>query len=169
VIRLKVTIPAGLTLVYGKGPLRALLRKAGAEVAARAKALIAQRSRGKNKRTSAPGMPPISRTGTLANSIKVRPFRDGDGVSIRDVAFYALFLESGTHGGKSPGRRGGKGLRNPRTKFGGKSIRTAIVGTRNVPPHPFLSRALSDVTGADLERRIQDSVTQGVAFRRGKP
>src|SRR5690348_15437068 len=102
--RLEVDIPKGWTLVYGKGPMRALLRKAGQEVAARARSLIRAKGPGGNERVSTPGQPPVSRTGELARSIKVSLSRSGDAVMIRDIVYYALFLEAGAHGGGGASR-----------------------------------------------------------------
>jgi hypothetical protein len=164
-LRLEVKVPAGWTLVYGKTPLKALMRKAGNEVAARARALIrAKAPRGK-VRASVPGQPPVSRTGTLANSIKASPWRSGEGVTIRDVAFYALFLETGAKGGVSPGRR----PRGFTGKWRGKrNSRKGVVGSRVLLPRPFLTRALDEVANTSLSQRIVGAVTEGIEFRRGK-
>jgi hypothetical protein len=63
--------------------------------------------------------PPASWTGQLAGSISTRVFRGGDGVLIRDTAYYARFLETGAKGGIGSGRKGAKGRRNARQRRGG--------------------------------------------------
>jgi hypothetical protein len=155
-VRLAITVPAGYTIIAGKAGLRAVLRAAGVEVGARARALI--RGGGKN-RVSVPGEPPVSRTGTLASSIKVRPSKDGESVSIRDAAYYALFLEAGARGGVGSGKKGVRGKRNKRR---------GVVGTRVLLPRPFLSTALDQVANAGLAERVQTAVVEGLKFQRGK-
>jgi hypothetical protein len=151
-VRLAIVVPRGYTVVYGKKKLKALLRKAGAEVAAAARALVRNSSgSGRSYRggghpyrpgayvASAPGQAPVSVGGRLAASIKVRPSRDGESVSIRDLAPEALFLEKGAKGR----------------------------GRRILAPRPFLTVAL-DQRRASLEERIKASVVDDIEFRRVK-
>jgi hypothetical protein len=93
---LKITVPPGWTIVAGKQQLRNVMAAAGNEVAATARAMIRAGSR---RRASQPGEPPRSVSGKLARSIRARPWKDGDGVTIRASAFYALFLSLGAKGG----------------------------------------------------------------------
>lgn len=151
-----VTVPAGWTVRLDKKEARSVLMGAGREVAAKARALIQS---GGKKRISAPGMPPVSRTGKLVRSIRVRPWRDGDGVSIRDVMYYALFLEKGARGGVGSGKKGVKGRRNKRG---------AVVGQRLLQPHPFMEPALNAVVGNGLAERMRDAYESGLRFKRGK-
>lgn len=151
-IRMAVTVEPG-RLELDKRLLRTTMRAAGAEVAATARALIRA---GIKSRISTPGQPPISRTGVLARSIVVRPFKSGEGVSIRDTAFYALFLENGARGGVGSGKKGVKGKRNKRGR---------VVGIRILKPHPFLSTALEQ-REASIAQRVAASINQGMKFQR---
>jgi bacteriophage HK97-gp10 putative tail-component len=166
---LKIAIPPGM-LFADKKQLRGVLQKAGGEVAARARALIRAKGAKGKKRQSTPGEPPVSRTGVLASSIKVRVSRNGERVSIIDQAqskgdaFYALFLEYGAKGGGGDVRgnthlaRTGSGVR--------RMNKAAINRTRVLLPHPFLTRALEDVAGAGLGKRIAEALVDGIAFKR---
>ena len=152
---LKIDIPAGYTVVAGKKQLRATLRQAGAEVAAKARAMIRAAGR---KGVSLPGQPPVSRTGLLARSFKVRLWKDGEGVTVRNTAFYSLFLEKGAKGGVGSGRKGMKGQRNKRG---------AVVGSRILQPRPVMEPALDAVVSNGLADRVREAVVSGMAFRRG--
>jgi hypothetical protein len=151
-----VTVPPGYAIVAGKKQLRAVLRAAGNEVARNARALI--RSGGK-KRVSLPGQPPVSRSGNLARSIKLRPSRDGERITIKDVAYYALFVEKGAKGGVGSGRKGAKGKANRRG---------ATIGQRILAPHPFMQPALDKAVGNGLTDRIERAVVSGLAFQKVK-
>jgi hypothetical protein len=93
---LKITVPPGWTIVAGKHKLRKVMAAAGNEVVAKARAMIRAGSR---KHPSQPGEPPRSVSGKLARSIRARPWKDGEGVTIRASEFYALFLSLGAKGG----------------------------------------------------------------------
>jgi hypothetical protein len=171
--RLTITVPPGYTIVAGKHQLRAVMRKAGAEVAQKARSLI--RSGGK-KRVSTPGQPPVSRTGTLVKSIKVRPWKSGEGVTIRDTAFYALFLEKGAKGGGGDTHNHANILMAGERNWRGKVLRdknrmkrSAISLTRVLAPHPFLQPALDQVTANGLADRIREAIVSGLVFQKGKP
>ena len=174
VISLRLQLPS-YAFEFQKAHLRRVLRAAGNEVAALARANIRRsagggrlyRGSGGSKyrpykpghyTASGPGEAPVSVTGVLAGSIRVRPFRDGDGVAIRDTAFYSLFLEAGAQGGAGSGKAGVKGKRNKR---GGKA------GTRVLAPRPFLTAAL-DARYASLGARVQAAVLADVAFKKLK-
>lgn len=164
--KLQITVPS-YAFVVDKMLLRKALRSAGAEVAAVARSLI-KRSQGSGAlyskpgggtyRASSPGEAPVSRTGALANSIKVKPTRSGDGVTIRDAAFYALFLEAGAKGGTGSGKAGVKGKRNKRGQ---------VAGARVLLPRPFLSMAL-DRRETSIAERVQAAVVGGIKFTRIK-
>ena len=163
---LSITIP-GVTLVATRGAARKVLRAAGGEIAARARSLIRSGSKGRNRRVSTPGQPPVSRTGLLASSIKVRASRGGMSVSVIDTAayraaYYALFLEKGAKGGGGS-VRGNTHL----TKSGKRRMNKAAVGrSRVLARHPFLSRALAEVAGAGLGDRIATAIVEGIKFQR---
>jgi len=93
---LQITVPPGWTVTAGKKQLRAVMGAAGNEVAAKARAMIRA---GTRKGPSKPGEPPHSVSGKLARSIRSRPWKDGEGVTIRASEFYALFLSLGAKGG----------------------------------------------------------------------
>lgn len=175
-VRLSIHAPS-VKFTYDKASLRKVMRAAGAEVAQASRAMLRQTAgsgrlyrgpggsaaayRGGYKagayRASAPGAAPVRVTGALAGSIKVRPYRSGEGVAIRDTQFYALFLQAGAQGGG-------------RVKKSGRRVRgKAGIGTKRVlQPRPFLSLALAS-RKASLEKRIADSLTQDIAFVRVKP
>ena len=165
-IGLQITVKA-IDLEWDKKGLKTALRAAGNEVAGVARKLVRQSTGGGRTyyiggsgggkgryRASAPGQPPTSVTGLLAKSIKVRVFRSGEGVAVRDTAYYSLFLEGGAQGGQ--GKRVGKHRRGNRG-----------VGARVLKPRPFLSRALND-RRASLEQRLGEAIAKGLKFRRVK-
>lgn len=153
-IRLSVDVPLDLRLTLDRKAKLGVLRKAGAEVARKARALI--RAAGKAGK-SVPGGPPVSRTGKLARSIKVRPYPSGDGVAVRASAFYALFLEAGAKGGRGSGKKGVKGRRNKRG---------VLASGRVLEPRPFLSAALDAQGERALAGRVQDALLNGIALRK---
>lgn len=139
-----------------KKMFRLSLRQAGQKVAATARQLVRSGSRSGLKygprAASAPGEPPASRTGQLARSIKVKVGRSGESVSVRDTAFYALFLEGGAKGGGKEGTRNKKGRAATR---------------RVLEPRPFLSTALRQ-DEADISVRLYDALANGISFRPAK-
>lgn len=171
-ITLSVTVPAA-RLELDKRLVRATMRQAGQEVAREARRLI-RTSQGGGKlyrgpggsakayrggyvpgshTASSPGQPPSSITGTLARSIVVRPFKSGEGVAIRDSAFYALFLQNGATGGGRLGPRGNK-----------RRGKSGIGMVRVLEPRPFLTAALQSQS-ATLGPRLVRAVTDGVRLR----
>lgn len=179
-ISVRVT-SAGL-VVNTKQQLRRVMRQAGADIAKAARALIRGSTGGgrlyygsggsssyrggyrKGRFTaSAPGQAPHSVTGTLARSIKVRPYKSGEGVAIRDSMFYGLFLEAGAKGG-------GGNAHNARnvsmidSKTGRARLKKRAIGTTRVlAPRPFLSAALAART-AQVQARIQAAVDGDIKF-----
>ncbi|GBR00529.1 hypothetical protein [Acetobacter oeni] len=174
-VAIRVTVDAS-ALVFDKRALKASLLVAGREVAAQARRDMrssagsgiiyrgpggsASKYRGGYKRgahqASAPGEAPSRITGTLAKSIKVRAFRSGEGVSIRDTAFYALFLEKGASGGG-------------RMKSGGAFVRgkRGVGKVRKLEPRPFLTRALQE-REASIEPRLAQAARDGIRMVRMK-
>lgn len=183
-VRIKIDVPPGYTVV-DKAQLKAVMRGAGNEIAAKARAMIragGATAKRKAKRASTAGAPPVNRTGGLARGIKVRLRPDGLGVTVRDVAaardgaFYALFLEKGAKGGGGNTHdkrnilkageigRGGKLLRGQN-----RMKRSAISQKRVLLPHPFMEPALDAVVADGLADRVRDAIVSGMQFRRGKP
>jgi len=173
-VPIRVSAPSH-KFTYDKKALRKTLRAAGQEVAqaARAKLRATQGSgrvyfgsggssgyrggyKGGRYQASSAEQAPVRVTGTLARSVKVRPFKNGDGVAVRDTAFYALFLETGAQGG---GRKSTGGKRMSRKQ----QARTGRV----MEPRPFLTAALDDRRNG-LRQRIEASVRSDVAFVRVK-
>lgn len=158
------------TLVYDRKPLKAALRQAGNEVAGEARRMIRAKvgggrlyrgpgglryrtgGKGGPYRASAAGQAPVSVTGTLARSIKVRPFRNGEGVAIRDTAFYALFLEAGAKGGG---------------RIKGKVGKAKSATPRVLDKRPFLTTALARKQDS-IPARLRTAVETGVAFKQVK-
>jgi Bacteriophage HK97-gp10, putative tail-component len=175
----KITVPTGWMIAAGKEQVRAVMRGAGNEIAARARALIRAGSATKKraaKRASAAGGPPVSRTGNLARSIKIRLRRDGEGVTVRDTAetkgaYYAQFLELGA-------RNWGSRISNPynlghMTRKGWVAKRVnprkeSSISRRTLLPHPFMIPALDQVIANGLADRVRDAVVSGMKFQRGK-
>ena len=167
-IRLTVSAPS-YEFVYNKKHLRAVMRAAGAEIARVTRTMLRNSGSGRVYRgtgggssakfrggyrrgsfqASAPGQAPAKVTGTLAKSIRVRPFKSGEGVAIRDTAFYAVMLEGGAKGG-GPGRR----FRNKRGGAGSARVLEA---------RPFLTAALGS-RQASIAGRIQASIADDMAF-----
>lgn len=164
-LRIKVT-SAGI-VVNGKRNLRALMRKAGNEVAQ-----AARRKIGGGKGPSLPGQSPNAKNKghdpkySLKRSIKVYPFKDGEGVAIRARAFYSVMLEGGAKGGGnvSDAKYRMKLFRSGR-RYQTKS--TKARSTRILLPRPFLTTALAERTGS-LGERIRDAIVNDIAFRKSK-
>ena len=169
-IKLDVRVSGAALFVFEKKALKKLMRQAGAEVAGVARSLIRRRAGGgrvyvrdgRRYAASQPGGAPVKLSGGLLRGIKVRPFKSGEGVAIRDSEFYALFLEKGASGGG-----GGKASRNKLGAGRGKS-RTAPTTSRVLLPRPFLSKAM-EMSQASLGQRIRDAVMHDIQFRRMKP
>lgn len=177
-IRLSVTVEAG-RIDLDKRLLRQTLRAAGAEVVGVARTLV-RKSQGsgrlyRGKRSSAPGQPPISRSGDLARSFKVSVFKSGEGVAIRDAAFYARFLETGARGGGGASRTrtnillaGQVGRRGRILRLKNRMKRGAVNKTRVLMPRPFLTTALQ-MREASIAQRVAVSINTGIKFVRQKP
>ena len=154
-VRLKIGVDVpNAQLRLDKKEVRRVMRKAGQEIAALAKAEMRASKGGRvyykhgRRVASAAGDAPAAQTKKLMQSIKVRPFKSGLGVAVRATEFYALFLESGAEGGSPHGgttSADGKrlGICNKYAKRGGKRVKIAMVGKRVLLPRPYLSRALA--------------------------
>ena len=175
-IRLSVTVSGG-RLELDKKVLRQTMRAAGTEVAAVARQLIRRGGttgpRG-GKRASSPSQPPANHSGLLASSFRVTVYKSGEGVSVRDTAFYARFLETGAHGGggntkdKANILRAGQLGRSGRVLRGQNRMKSGAVNkTRVLMPRPFLTIALA-MREASIAQRVGMSINQGVKFVRMK-
>ena len=154
---------------FDKKRLRAAMRQAGAEVSNAAKALMRASGGGRtyygsggsryrpyqsNRRVaSQAGQAPAVSTRYLMRSLKIYPYKSGEGTAIRATAFYALFLEGGAKGQSRTGTH--------------KKGQYSRVGVRVVEPRPFLSVALV-AKSASIDTRIKDAVERGIAFKKQK-
>ena len=156
---------------FDKRQLKKIMRQAGAEVSAAAKALIRSSGGGRHYGghiASVAGNAPASDTGNLIRSIKVRPFRSGLGVSVAATAQsrqgqpYAVFLEAGAqYQTNSAGR--------PKRAHSKRQYTVKpTAGMTTIEPRPFLSVALA-ARGASLGSRVAAAVQSGVAFKKMKP
>lgn len=163
-ISLNVRVTSTGLVENGKRKLRATMRRAGAEVASVARSEL-RRAKASGRTyyvkggafhvASAPGEPPATLSGTLARSLKVYPFKSGEGVAVRARAFYALFLERGAKGG------GGR-------KKAGRNRRGKPTTARVLLPRPFLTKAL-DSRADSISRRIRAAIVEDIAFKRLRP
>lgn len=160
-IRLDVRVTSAGLVTNEKRKLRALMRAAGSEVAAVARANLRRAagngrvywSKDGRRAASASGQPPAALSGQLAKSIKVYPYKSGEGVAVRARMFYALFLEKGAVGGG--GRKGSRNRRGkPQTQ-------------RVLLPRPFLTTALDSRAGS-LGARIRAAIVDDIKFKRMK-
>jgi hypothetical protein len=167
---------SGLQIIeFDKKALRKVLSAAGSEIASLAKRNIRRAAgggrtyynSGGNKyhpyktgkyTASAPGSAPVDVTGDLIKSIRSSAFRKGDGVEIRDYAFYSAALEYGAQGGGRRGRKGQQGTRDRKRN---------TVTSRILKPRPFLLPAL-DERRSSIEARIAKAIEQGIDFRKEK-
>jgi hypothetical protein len=168
-----IDIPRYAALSLDKKLLKAIMRGAGQEIAGATRSLIRRGQGGGRtyykpgggKRTaSAPGQSPVSDTGELAKSVRVKAYSDGMGVKIIDNAPFALFLEAGAKGGGGP-----KGNRNKTTahKRGVKRKILALSSSRVLEPRPFLSVVL-DERADSIEARLKSAIMSGVKFEKRK-
>lgn len=105
---------------------------------------------------SAPGEPPVRVTGSLRSSLRARVYQDGNGFSVRERAFYALFLEAGAQGGR-PGSRGAARVRRRRAGSSSSSPRV-------LEPRPSLDRVMAEQE-RQLEGRVQKAFETGAKWR----
>ena len=169
-----LSVPS-IVLVSDKSALKRVMRAAGNEIAAVARAMIRAGAATKKRaarRVSQAGAPPVGRSGNLARGIKVRPWKSGEGVTITDAArttrgsraFYALFLEKGARGGRGSGRKGVKGQRNKYSR----GVLVSVSSGRVLAPHPFMTPAVEKVEANGLADRIRDALINGMTLRRIK-
>jgi len=160
-MRLKITVPHVRLHYADRTEMKAVMRRAGGEVAAAAKALIRFGGKG---RVSKPGEPPASKTGELVRSIKAKPWKSGWGVRIVASAFYSGWLERGAQGGGNPGKNAM--VINPKTSKPKRA--RGVFKTRVLAPRPFMSVALERVNDRDIGARIASAVASGIKFERTK-
>lgn len=172
-IGMNVKMRGTSVLTFDKKGLKKTLRKVGNEVAAAAKQQLRSTSGSgrtyynsggnvygkpyitRRYRASGPGQAPVKVTGNLVKKIKVRVFKSGEGVAIRDNAFYSAALEKGAAGGGKP--RGARG------SLRGRMRKLASNTARILRPRPFLSKALES-RASSIQSRLKASIEQGIEF-----
>ena len=185
-MKLEIQVGSG-ALVFDKRLLKSTLRKAANEIANATRARISKSAgggleyrgggggganRGGYKAghytASAPGESPVSVTGSLRRAIKVLPFKNGEGIAIRDTQFYALFLEAGAQGGVAGGGRTkaetarGVKKRGKRNQYK-RGLRVGLAGARVLAPRPFLSLELA-ARAASIGDRLKAAVVSGLGW-----
>lgn len=176
---LKLTITSWGEVALDKRGVARLMRSAGNDVRSKTARLIARSLGGGRSyrggggaayrgtyragmyRASAPGDPPVKVSGSLAQSLKVYPYRSGDGFAVRARQFYSLFLEVGARGGGNPyGSRGAAvgGRRRARRHRGTGG------GVRALSPRPFLRRVMQQEE-PNLQRRVRTALSEGLTWR----
>lgn len=169
---LKLTVSHWGTIALDKRELRKLMRAAGNDVKNKTGRLINQ-SQGSGRsyfgpagryRASSPGAAPVRLSGDLRSSLKTFVFKSGEGFAVRARQFYALFLETGAHGGGNPGARAVKPV-NRRT---GRHMRAKGVYTRRVlEPRPFLDRVMKE-QASELDRRVRKALENALTWKETK-
>ena len=145
--RFDIKVPTAV-LFMDKSRLKATIRSAGSEIASIARSLIRSSTKTNKGAKTPEGAPPQSRSGDLLRGIKTKVYRNGERVVIKDIAYYARFLETGAVGGGPSGRN----------KDGKPS------SVREMKPHPFLTTAFDQVEPT-LSERITKSVDEGIKFK----
>ena len=155
--------------------VKKLMRAAGNDVRTRTARLINRsdgggrltyRTDGAPYRASTPGEPPVRASGKLRASLKTYVYKSGMGFAVRARQFYALFLESGAHGGGN--------------QFGGRPAAAAAYRARYrrqrakgrytarvLEPRPFLDLVMSR-EAPDLDRRIRTAFEKGLTWKATK-
>lgn len=149
-----------------KKEVRALLRSAANEVKTKTARLINQKAGGGRRyspgyRASAPGKPPVRRSGALRRSLKVYTYKSGDGFSVREREFYSLFLMAGGRGG---GRQKG-GAAKRRHRRGMKQA--PFKGQRVLLPRPHLDLVMKR-EAPEIDRRIRRALLEGLKWKETK-
>jgi hypothetical protein len=160
---LTITV-SSYALEYNKTHLRKVMRQAGKEIAATAKGLLSNAGTGRkygSHISSAPGQPPSSKSGRLANSFTTALARGGEAVRISDLSPYSKSLEGGAQGG---GGKNSASVGRSHKRGGAKGKPMTI---RMLAPRPFLSTAVK-ADWPDIEKRIQDSVAQDINLTKKK-
>jgi hypothetical protein len=179
---LRMQITSWAEVALEKRELKALMRSAGADIAAKTRRLISQSAgsgryyaggggsayrgsyRAEGYYASAAGQPPVMVSGTLRGSLRVYPYPEGTGFAVRERAFYALFLEAGARGGGNP--YGGR----PGARVHARARRHRARGryqARVLLPRPSLDRVMADEEPA-LEKRVQAALDRGMTWRETK-
>lgn len=167
-----MTVTSWGEVLLDKREVNALMRAAGNDVRSKTARLINQTDGGGRRyrapngtryRASAPGNPPVRRSGALRASLKTYVLKTKTGFAVRAREFYALFLEAGAKGGGNSGARGG--VLNPRT---GRRLRAKGIYTKRVmEPRPFLDRVMAQ-EAPNIERRAREALSKALKWKQTK-
>jgi hypothetical protein len=171
-----MTVTSGGGIMLDKREVNALMRSAGNSVKTKAAQLINRSAGGgrvyrlgdRSYRASAPGSPPVRRTGHMRASLKTYVFKSGEGFAVRARDFYALFLEVGARGGGNPG----KNAKAPINRRTGRRMRaktdTRWGYTRRIlEPRPFLDVVMAQ-QAPELDRRVREALRLGLKWKQTK-
>lgn len=173
----KIEVTSAGLLVNEKKALRKIWRQAGNEIANAARQKI-RKSTGTGRvyyvegssgakgkyRASAPGLAPTSISGKLAGSLKVYPYKSGEGVAVRSRMFYALFLENGASGG---GNVKGGAVKQTKSGTMRQTTATKARSLRQLLPRPFLTAALAE-RSTSIGKRVYDAICNDIQFKKMK-
>ena len=180
---LKMQITSWGEVALDKRQAKALMRAAGNDIASKDRRLLNASSgsgrvyrggggaayRGAYRpgayRASAPGEPPVQVSGSLRKSVRVYPFKSGDGFAVRERQFYSLFLEVGARGGgnSGAGRATGGAARAQARRHRARGAYTVRV----LQPRPHLDLIMKR-EGQSLERRVSQALESGMTWKQTK-
>jgi hypothetical protein len=174
---LQIRITSWGDVMLDKSEMKKLMRGAGNEVKTKTARLINAASgggrltyyrgnRSGTYRASMPGDPPVRASGALRSSLRVYPFKSGDGFAVRARQFYALFLEVGARGGGNP--FGGRPEAAAASR--GQRRRHRARGRYNervLEPRPFLDRVMEQEEPS-IERRMRAAFEKGLTWKQTK-
>lgn len=174
---LKLTVTSWGEVHLDKREMTKLMRAAGNEVKSKTARLINKSDGGGRLthyrgdrtgayRASTPGEPPVRASGTLRASLKVYPYRSGEGFAVRARQFYALFLESGARGGGNPfgGRRAASAAWRAQAR---RQRARGRYTTRVLEPRPFLDRVMTE-EAPEISRRMRDAFDHALTWKETK-
>jgi hypothetical protein len=181
---LKLTVSSWGELTQDTKALKALMRAAGSDIASKTRKLIGASggggrlyrggggaaNRGDYKpgpyRASAVGQAPVAVSGSLRSSLKVYPYKTGEGFAVRMRQFYAVWLESGATGGGNP--FGGRPKAAAAWRAGERRHHAKGVYTQRVLlPRPSLDAVMMQEQ-ANLDRRVMAALQSGLTWKQTK-
>ena len=124
------------------------------------------RSGGPPYHASKAGDPPVRVSGKLRASLKTYVFKSGLGFAVRAREFYALFLESGAHGGGNPFGGRPAAAAAHRATYRRKRAKGRYTA-RVLEPRPFLDKVM-DTEAPELDRRIHTALTRALTWKETK-
>jgi len=173
---LKLTVTSWGEVLLDKREMTKLMRAAGNDVKNKtAKLINAGQGGGRvthyhgksgSYRASKPGDPPVRASGALRASLRVYPFKSGEGFAVRARQFYALFLEGGARGGGNP--FGGRPAASAAWRANARRKRArGHYTTRVLEPRPFLDRVMAQ-EAPELDRRVKLALEKALSWKETK-